>query len=215
MDSLLAMLGTLAFMFFVLAAAVEVILEIIRGLLESIGITFLKGKYSIEDALALASEFASGNEALKTKIEAIKGVAAQLGTKTSSSIMELDALKSSISSAAGFSAEDTSAALNKIASEIKSNLDSSESKRVFILRLLSAILGCIIVWKADFHIIAVLAEAPFAPEWLKNLHGLKDQSINILIGGFGAAAGSSYWHDQLDRVRNLKSAQKQISELIK
>ncbi|UVM52978.1 hypothetical protein LOY38_13570 [Pseudomonas sp. B21-015] len=136
MESLLTVLGLLFFMLLVLAASVEAILEMFRGLLESIGITFLKGKYSVEDALKLAGEFASGDDAIKTKLEAVKGVAQQLGAKVSTRIAELETLKANISSTAGVPVADAAAILNKITTEVQRALDSSESTRIFILRLL-------------------------------------------------------------------------------
>jgi len=45
-------------MFLVLTAAVEVVLEVFRGILERLGITWAKGKVSLEAALKLAGEFA-------------------------------------------------------------------------------------------------------------------------------------------------------------
>lgn len=214
MDSFLTMLGMLFFMFLVLAATVEVILEMFRGLLESLGITFLKGKYTVDDALSLSGEFASGNEAIKTKIELIKSVAQQIEHKASDKINDLNMLKSNLSGV-GVKTEDAAAELGKIAADIKKYLDDSESIRIFILRSLSAFLGCLIIWKADFYILSLLVDTQSTPDWIKNIHGLKDPVVNILIGGLGTAAGSSYWHDKLDQVRNLKSAKKQVDALFK
>lgn len=56
MDSLLGLLGMLFFMFLVLAAAVEVILEVLRGILEQFGLTWVKSKVSLDEALRLSSE---------------------------------------------------------------------------------------------------------------------------------------------------------------
>ena len=56
MNSLLGVLGTLFFMFLILAATVEVILELFRGTLERFGITWAKGKVSLDDSLKLASD---------------------------------------------------------------------------------------------------------------------------------------------------------------
>ena len=72
MDSFLALLGMLFFMFLVLSAAVEVILEVFRGTLERFGVTWAKNKMSLDTALALAKEFAPNNTELNTKIEAVK-----------------------------------------------------------------------------------------------------------------------------------------------
>lgn len=44
------------------------------------------------------------------------------------------------------------------------------------------------------------------------LFGLKP---GIVLSGIGAAAGSGFWHDQLDRVRKAKSATSQAEDLVK
>jgi hypothetical protein len=213
-DSLLTTLGLLLFMFLVLAASVEAVLEMFRGILETVGFTFLKGKYSVDDALKMADQFTNGDAALKAKLVALQGVSQQINEKGSGSIIDaLNMLKNDLYNGVGVTPADTAARLNGIAGQIKITLDSSESKRIFVLRLLSAILGCVLIWAADFHILAMLVRAPMSPEWLKSLSGLENPFINIVVGGFAASAGSSYWHDQLDRIRNLKSAEQQLISL--
>lgn len=71
MDSLLGALGLLFFMFLVLAAAVEVILEMFRGTLERFGITWAAGKVSLDDALKLAAEFAPNDADVKAKADGL------------------------------------------------------------------------------------------------------------------------------------------------
>jgi hypothetical protein len=51
MEALLSLLGTLIFMFLVLAAAVEVILENFRGALERFGMTWVRGNITMEESL--------------------------------------------------------------------------------------------------------------------------------------------------------------------
>ncbi|HED2783230.1 TPA: hypothetical protein R4Z40_002586 [Klebsiella variicola subsp. variicola] len=93
MEQSLTVLGMLFFMFLVLAAAVEAILEIFRGLLESIGITFLKGKYSVEDAIKLSRDISdSSNALLNSKIEVLKATAQQLDNKMANVVGVLDQL---------------------------------------------------------------------------------------------------------------------------
>lgn len=75
MESLLAMLGLLFFLFLVLGASVEVILEVFRRLLEKFGVTWAKSKVSLDDALKRASEFAPDEKDLHTKLQAVKSAA--------------------------------------------------------------------------------------------------------------------------------------------
>lgn len=49
-------------------------------------------------------------------------------------------------------------------------------------------------------------------KWFTKL-GEQPAWVNILVGSFATAAGSSYWHDQLDRVRKLKVVSKDIKQL--
>lgn len=70
------------------------------------------------------------------------------------------------------------------------------------------------MWAAHFYILDILAQT------ISNLHisylppkGMLDNPfLNIIVGGVGAAAGSSYWHDQLDRVRDLKTLSKTFTK---
>jgi hypothetical protein len=41
----------------------------------------------------------------------------------------------------------------------------------------------------------------------------KDQRRVFVLRGLAAAAGSSYWHDKLSKVRNLKAASEQAKKL--
>ena len=205
MESFLALIGMLFFMFLVLSAAVEVVLEVFRGMLERFGITWAKSKVSLDDALALSREFAPDNTELNTRIEAVKATAKQLGDKAAEKITALDQLKENLG-AANVNVNVIAGDLNALATSIKMDLDQNERLRVFIIRCLAAIIGCIICWQSEFYIFRILANAPESKEWLATLANLNKPCINILVGGLAAAAGSSYWHDQLDRIRSLKTA---------
>lgn len=204
MEASLTVLGMLFFMFLVLATAVEAILEMFRGVLESVGITFLKGKYSVEDALKLSNDISSDNAGLNSKIALVTSAAQQLGDKVKTEIDQLTKLDVALSHSVS-NKENVTAELGVITAEIKKKLEGSESTRIFILRTLSAIIGCLIVWKTHFYILEILTQTP-ASQGIKNVTSeLNNSFFNILVGGLGAAAGSSYWHDQLDRVRDLKA----------
>ena len=214
MDSFLALLGMLFFMFLVLSAAVEVILEVFRGTFERFGVTWAKNKMSLDTALALAKEFAPNNTELNTKIEAVKVAAEQLGDKTAAKITALEKLKTNLT-AAGAKVDAIAGELNAVAASIKTDLDRNERTRVFIIRCIAAIIGCILTWQSEFYVFQILANAPESKAWLATLTKLNEPWINIVVGGFAAAAGSSYWHDQLDRIRNLKAVAGSLKTLKK
>ncbi|MEO0250585.1 MAG: hypothetical protein ABIN58_13895, partial [candidate division WOR-3 bacterium] len=104
------------------------------------------------------------------------------------------------------------AKLNETANSVKDSLENAERKRIFFLRLISAGLGCLLVWLSGFYVFEILSKDPNASKWLTS-EWLKTDLINILVGGLAAAAGSSYWHDQLDKVRSLKSATQEIKKI--
>lgn len=205
MEPFLTLIGMLFFMFLVLSATVEVVLEVLRGTLERFGLIWAKSKISLDDALALSREFATDETKLSTKIEAVKAVAEQLGDKATEKITVLNQLKDNLG-AASINVDVIAGELNALATSIKTDLNQNERTRVFIMRFLAAIIGCILCWQSQFYIFQILASAPESKEWFKTLDKLKDPWINIVVGGFAAAAGSSYWHDQLDKIRGLKAA---------
>lgn len=205
MNSLLGVLGTLFFMFLVLAAAVEVILELFRGSLERFGITWAKGKMSLDDSLKLASEFAPNNTELNTRLQAVRSAAEQIKDKVPGELSTLDSLKQKLTAVDAAGVNALAGELNGVATSIKARLEQSERQRIFILRALAAVVGCLLAWKVHFYVFQILASSPDAKDWLSSLNGLQSGWINVLVGGLAAAAGSSYWHDQLDKIRNLKS----------
>jgi hypothetical protein len=205
MNSLLGVLGTLFFMFLVLAAAVEVILELFRGTLERFGITWAKGKMSLDDSLKLASEFAPNNTELNTRLQAVRSAAEQIKDKVPGELSTLDSLKQKLTAVDAAGVNALAGELNGVATSIKARLEQSERQRIFILRALAAVVGCLLAWKVHFYVFQILASSPDAKDWLSSLNGLQSGWINVLVGGLAAAAGSSYWHDQLDKIRNLKS----------
>lgn len=205
MNSLLGVLGTLFFMFLILAAAVEVILDLFRGVLERFGITWAKGKVSLDDALKLASEFAPNNAELNTRLQAVRSVAEQLKDKVPAEMTRLATLEQKLATVDAAGVNALAGELNGVATTIKAHLEQSERQRIFILRALAAVVGCLLAWRTNFFVFQILASAPDAKEWLSSLKGLQSEWLNVLVGGLAAAAGSSYWHDQLDKIRNLKS----------
>jgi len=212
MEELIAQLGLLFFMLLVLATAVETIVESLRGILELFNITWTKSKMALDDALKLAAEFAPDNKALGPKLMALQAAARQIGGKVGNKITALGALKDKLDAATD---GETAALANQVraaAMSASTELANSDARRVFLLRLISAAIGCTLAWWSDFHVFAILAQTPGA-EYLQELKGLQSPLPNIIVGGFAAAAGSGYWHDQLDKARNLKTVAAQMKTL--
>lgn len=206
MESMLVLLGMLFFMFLILSAAVEAVLEVFRGLLEHFGITWARSKLSLEDALQLSREFAPPNSPeLAAKIEALKTAAQQMQHSTESRLQKLDQLKADLLGDST-SSEAITGKLGKLALTIKGDIDQHNRRRVFITRFAATIVGSLLTWQSEFYVFHILASAPESKEWFASLSKLQSAPINILVGGLAASAGSSYWHDQLSKVRNLKAA---------
>lgn len=212
MEKLIATLGLLFFLFLVLAAAVEVILEMFRGVLERFGFTWPKGKVTLDEALALAREFAPDNKELYTKLEAVKTAAKQLADKAGEKLAALNAIEAEVEKA-GVVPEKLAARLNQVAGSVQAELEKSERARIFTLRALAAMIGCVLAWQSEFYVFQILAADDSARAVIGNIKGLKSEFLNILVGGLAAAAGSSYWHDKLDKVRSLKGTMANVKKL--
>jgi hypothetical protein len=207
MDHLLSTLGVLFALFLVLAAAVEAVLEIFRGLLERLGLGWLRGKTSLDEALRLASEFAPTNPSLNHKLAAVALAAGQIRDVADAKRAQFGELRRSITEATSPALADAvSTALNQAASEVKSALEAHERSRVFVLKLLSVAIGIGFAYATDFHVFRILAASPEAAFLARGLAGLQGEALNCIVGGIAAAAGSNYWHDQLDRVRAVKAS---------
>ncbi|MDH5181303.1 MAG: hypothetical protein OEZ39_00660 [Gammaproteobacteria bacterium] len=212
MESLVALVGVMFFVFLVLATAVEVILETFRGILEWCGFTWAKGKVSLEEALSMAGEFTDGNTLLAAKIQAVETAARQVEKEGGEKLTQLDQLGRDLA-ATGKTSEEIALRLNKIAVSVKERIDISERHRIYILRVITALIGMVLVWKTEFYVFDILAQSPDAKQYLGTLMKVQAPWVNILVGGFAAAAGSAYWHDKLDKVRKLKVVAKDIRQL--
>lgn len=210
MEAFLTTIGILFFTFLVLAAAVEAIVEALRGVFEFIPSDNnpLRPRISLDDALKLSDEFAPGNDALKAKVAVIQKVVEQVGSSAAETRNLLDsALKQPTQ-------EDAAAAVSSAVTDLKKKLDGKERFKVLILRALSAVVGCLLVWWTKTNILDILMSQPTPPEWLVQINTvIRGNWLSIILGGLAAAAGSSYWHDKLDQVRKLKAVSSQVSAL--
>ena len=64
----------------------------------------------------------------------------------------------------------------------------------------------------DLNILEILRQTKFG-EGVFDPASIAAPYANIVIGGIAAAADSSYWRDQLDKVRKLKSATQSITTI--
>jgi hypothetical protein len=76
-----------------------------------------------------------------------------------------------------------------------------------------------IAFAALFRIDTVVLLAPIAgsavDEWLTRLSDDTLYLIGLVLSGFAASAGSSFWHDQSARLRSVKTASEAVSAMVK
>lgn len=231
MEQTLVLLGMLFFMFLVLSAAVETILEVFRGIMEHFGFTWTSKKISLEEALTLSKEFGGDENAqLHTRIEVLKNVAQQMESENTERLQRLNDLSETVTQTVNEVSESVSddseikqrmqsvshkvnGELGNIALQVREGLNKHNRRRIFITRFAAAVVGCLLTWQSEFYVFHILASASMGSEGVtlfSGLDNLQSPMINILIGGLAASAGSAYWHDQLSKIRNLKSVTKQL-----
>jgi hypothetical protein len=105
---------------------------------------------------------------------------------------------------------------------VRGLIEGSEAKRVYVLRLLSCTVCCVLCFIADFNAFEIAAdeiglksilngEASGTPQLAFDfLKGLPGQ----ILTGFAAASGSSYWHDALDKIRAAKQSIGQMQKVV-
>jgi len=212
MESFLTTISVLFFTFLVLAAAVEAIVEALRGVFEFIPTDKnpLRPRISLDDALKLSDEFAAGNTMLKAKVASVQKVVDQIGASAG------DAKSLLTKALREQDPEEAAAQVTSAVADLKQTLDGKDRFKVLVLRTLSAIVGFVLVWWLKINLLDIMMAqtAPNPPEWLTRINGFfRNEWLSIIIGGLAASAGSSYWHDKLDQVRNLKSISGQVSAL--
>lgn len=226
MDEYLGLIGLLAFIFFLIATATEAILELFRRPLEWLKITPQKSRMTMEEAVRLSADFIPDGDTQKAKLDAIQAFVKTAGKNIKDKEAAISQLRSDIAAA-------TDPTLKKMVSdktialfaEINELLDKDEDYRIRMLRLLSFVIALIICFATGTNAIDIVLQSgtdvlgsalknwyvesadgtPVAKEWV-NIFGL-------FLTAAASASGSSYWHDQLDKVRKLKSAQAQIGQL--
>jgi hypothetical protein len=91
-----------------------------------------------------------------------------------------------------------------------------ERSRRAVIRLVAILLG--MGFAALFQIDTLQLLAPvFEPAkglGLNTLDAIWAQVVGLVLSGFAASAGSSFWHDQSARLRGLKAASEAVGEMV-
>lgn len=219
MESYLDATILLMLYFFMVASATEIILETFRGGLEKLGFKILKSERSLGDVLSEYSDLLPDNEKIKGKFEALKDVTGKVSNISNVTINNVNKIKEGLGEN-DFINGDLTIEINKITADVKSFLDKKERGRVFILRLISMLIATVICYLANFDVLFALVQ--FYPKLFGNGFGLYKvimvhdnvtvqpigfigAHLGMIISGLAASGGSSYWHDKLDKLRNVKS----------
>lgn len=230
MPDYLGAVGLLFVMFFLVAAATEAILESFRGMLERLGLSWLKADQSLDEAVKMSTEFLPTGSEARGKVAALQDVVKNVRAVAAEKKQAIESLKTKVDAVLpGVKIEDTvMAEVNSLAMQIKEAMDNSERTRVYWLRVISAGIAIVLSYQADIDALRAMIQA--YPELFKGIFtfykiewvgtkatvtpmGWAGANLGFIVTGIAAASGSSYWHDQLDKVRNLKGVQDQLKRL--
>lgn len=208
----LGVLGAYFAILLVLSVSVETILE---------PFSFLKGlqkQANPDDVLKSIEEWLPEGSGAAAKVIAIQSIA----KSTRTDIDNLDrTAKAQVATAVATLTQlgletKVDLARKEIAiklSTLREKYASSEKQRVTLLRLLSAIIGIIIAFLLHINTFEILGSL-FSSQITQSLASPAGQYGGIILTGLAASAGSSYWHDMLGRVRNIKESVKQVEMAI-
>ncbi|HMS93648.1 MAG TPA: hypothetical protein PKA03_00200 [Tabrizicola sp.] len=206
LDALIGTAAVLFAMFLVVATVAEQILELFRGTVEQLtGITMLKSGITLEQAQKIAVETLPAEGTALAKVNALVAMGEQFPKTLEAKKAEIEALRANIATALGPDLTGTvetqmTSSLTALTAEVKTMVQSTESARVYLLRLLSCIVCIVLCILADFNAFQIAAED------LGRDLGVLSTGLGTVLTGFAAASGSSYWHDALDKIRAAKSS---------
>ncbi len=221
MDQIINVLGTLGAYFaivLVLAVAVESILDTVKlgGLLRS--------RISPEQAMQDVTAWLPDSEVKKkAQVAAITNMVSQFQISAEQIEKQVKAasdIGQKIAAAVGLgnAASEVETRLAATLLAVRQKYAEDEARRVSTLRLLSALCGIPLAMVMQIDTFEMLAS--LFPQGFQNfLHaGTNLASVahygGMALTGFAASAGSSFWHDQLDRVRAAKEAARKAREAL-
>jgi hypothetical protein len=217
MDPLLQILGTLGAYFavmLVLAVAVETILDPLTALL---GV--LQKKVSPEELTKDLQEWLPDDKAKeKAGVMAIARFMNQYD-KTKEKYLkdaaEVKAIAEQTASAFGVQLSNVESQLTAEVTarlyQIRDRYKIDERNRIALLRFISAVVGVLLAWLLQIDSFQLLGDL-----LVKNAAMFSTPLAHaggIALSGLAASAGSSFWHDQLGKVRAVKEATQKGQEL--
>jgi len=212
LSEVLGVLGAYFAILLVLSVSVETLLEPFSFL------KFLRKQASPDEVLKSVKEWLpEGSE------DSAKAIAIQTFTEQANiNVQKLDQKVYELRTAAErvLSKMDESETLSAIHTELALRLatlrdqyTNTQRKRITWLRTLSAVIGIIIAFLLQINTFTILGSL-FSADTMRSLATPIGQYGGMIITGVAASAGSSFWHDMLGRVRNIKDTAKQLENLL-
>jgi len=209
--TIIGILGAYFAIVFVLSVSVETILEPFTSL------PWLRRKLDPDEILKDIKEWLPSGSDADAKVTAIQTLttdAKKTEEQLIQSVGDLKQVADEAIQALGPNSKITQAQKDlalKFAA-LRRNYALSEKQRITLLRVISAVIGMVIaiMLRIDtFDIIGVLL-----PVDVQNILTQPNAQLGgMLITGLAASAGSSFWHDMLGRVRNLKDVVQEVSQV--
>lgn len=221
MEEFIKQAGVLVAVFFLISLAVETILESFRGLLAMFGIEVLKSKKSLEEAMDEVAEFLPDDQKDIARFEALVTIVETSSAKIEDVKKRIDRIRGDLASAVDPDGklkvvDREKEWLAAMSSPIRKLIEAKESNRVFALRIISAVLGIGVSYAASIDVTAILAgmQSETIVDTTTRASATEMSSvIGYILAGLAAAGGSSFWHDQLDRIRSLKQTSESVAAL--
>lgn len=147
------------------------------------------------------------------KVLADAAAAAKVLADAAAAKVPADAAEAKVIADAAAAKVVTDAAAAKVLSDavaaVNAAIDESEVSRILYLRVLSFLVCFGICWTSSFNAFGMVLVS--YPQLLGETGATAAKAtasgiFGYLATAFAAASGSNYWHDQLDRLRALKSA---------
>jgi hypothetical protein len=196
-----ALLGTLAAYFAimaVLAVGTEVVLDILK-------IKALKKQTSPSEALAELKQWVPEKDwqDMEVRVQHMEEVIREVDVTLAEARAGFAELRKHAKPILEAGERLTSAQLANVMRKLEARYQAVTANRVAWIRFLSLVIG--IGWAVIIQINSLDLLDPVIPDTIANLLGGSDtlwyNVAGLLLSGLGAAAGSSFWHDQMARLR--------------
>jgi hypothetical protein len=207
--SLLGVLGVYFAILLVLAVTIETILEPFtwfRNLQKKISpddvLNDIKGwLYPISDMGARAAAIANLSEEYKINTNDIQARLNVIRVVSDETAKGLGVQKQ---------VEDAEKKIAVYIAALRAKFALDERKRITVLRIIAAVLGVALAMLLKINTFDILGS--ILPPDIRTIFATRvGQFGGTVITGIAASAGSSFWHDQLGRVRAIKESAKELS----